>query len=94
MLVYTLSHGARVPKRRNRRFIALDLCSYMVLILSIVMRRTIFEDFKRKELEKYIEEISGLFAGNAITEMPMLPGEIRGIGALSNFAKIMYGDRL
>lgn len=48
---------------------------------------------KRKEQERCIKEISDLFAGNAITEMPLLPREVRGLDALSDFAEIMYGGR-
>lgn len=48
---------------------------------------------KRKEQERCIKEISGLFAGNAITEMPLLPREVRGLDVLSELAEIMYGGR-
>lgn len=64
---------------------------YIIINKVIPLSACSFCSSKRKEQEKYIEEISGLFAGNALTEMPMLPGEIRGIDALSNFAEIMYG---
>jgi anion-transporting ArsA/GET3 family ATPase len=50
---------------------------YIIINKVISLSACIFCSSKRKEQEKYIGEVSGLFAGNAITEMPMLPGEIK-----------------
>jgi anion-transporting ArsA/GET3 family ATPase len=73
------------------------VCSLRIPSEYIIVNKVIppsacsFCSSKRKEQEKYIEEISGLFTESAITEMPLLPSEVRGIDALSNFAEIMYG---
>ncbi len=49
---------------------------------------------RRKEQEKYIEEIRDLLAGNAITEMPLLPREVKGLEDLRDLGEVMFGRRV
>ena len=86
--------GIFETKRLLQELRSLRIPSEYIIINRVLPPSTCsFCSSKRKEQERYIEEISGLFTESAITEMPLLPSEVRGIDALSNFAEIMYGGR-
>lgn len=46
---------------------------------------------RKKEQEKYINEIGGKFSNLKTTIIPLRPREIKGIGALENFKEFLWG---
>ena len=46
---------------------------------------------RRRNQDKYMEDISNRFSEYEITEMPLFPYEIKGTDRLTEFAEVMYG---
>jgi len=75
------------------------LKDYKISVKSIIANRVIIDEgvdcpsclSRIREKEKYIREMEGKFALYHLIKMPLLPGEIRGIGALKEFIKILKG---
>ena len=66
-------------------------CSHTVINMIIPPTDCSFCAAKRKEQQKYIQEIEAKLSDHAIVLVPMLPHEIRGLESLSELGEIMYG---
>lgn len=66
-------------------------CSHTVINLIIPPTECSFCAAKRKEQQKYIQEIEAKLSDHTVAQIPILPHEIRGLESLSELAEIMYG---
>lgn len=63
--------------------------NYIIINKFIPLIECSFCASRREEQEKYIRQIKELFSETAITEVPLFPGEVRGMNALLNLAEMM-----
>ena len=66
-------------------------CSHTVVNMIIPATECDFCAAKRKEQQKYIQEIEAKLSDYTIVPIPMLPHEISGLQSLSELGEIMYG---
>lgn len=65
-------------------------CSHTIINMIIPPTECSFCAAKRKEQQKYIQEIEANLSDHTVVPIPMLPHEIRGLESLSELGEIMY----
>ena len=74
-----------------------DLRNLKIQSLNVIANKVVpegkcsFCTSRRRKQDKYMEDISKRFSEYEITEMPLFPYEIKGMGRLTEFAEVMYG---
>jgi len=66
-------------------------CNHLIVNMVIPPKKCSFCESKRKEQQKYIDQINKKFSQYSITQVPLFPYEIHGIETLEELSKILYG---